>query len=141
MGTMLILIVAAFVVALLVFITFEEKSLKNANFSDMKGLFTEERKPIECIKELGTVRYMVMHVVVIFLADLAVANLIFLPNGFGLLEIMAYSFIPAFMGSLIILLVKWTYQPVIKVISAMMYGFSFIGASALAFGVTYLFLK
>ncbi len=140
MGTMLILIVVAFVVALLVFITFEEKSLKNANFSDMKGLFTEERKPTECIRELGTVRYMVMHVIVIFAADLGVANFLFLPNGFGLVHIMAYTFIPAFVGSLIILLVKWTYQPVIKVISALMFGISFIVAAALAFAVSYLLL-
>jgi len=138
MGTMLLLIGGALFFALVTFIMFEEKSLKNANFSDMGGLFTEERKPAECMRELGTVRYMVFYSLILIAVDFIVAKVVFLPNSFGLVEILAFTFIPAFVGSGIILLVKWTYQPVIKVISAMMYGFTFIIMSSIAFAVAYL---
>ena len=143
MGTMLLLIGGALFFALVTFILFEEKSLKNANFSDMGGLFTEERKPAECMQELGTVRYMVFYSIILIIADLIVVNVVFVPNGFGsqggmgLQEVLAFTFIPAFVGSGIILLVKWTYQPVIKVISAMMYGFTFIIMATVSFAITY----
>ena len=119
-----------------VFIFCEEMSLKNANFSDMKGLFTEELKVSECLDEFNTVRYMALFIVVLFAFDLALANLVFVPRGFGALEILAYVFVPSLLGSWIILLVKWTYQPIIKLASSFMYGAGFIGAAAVAFGLT-----
>ena len=64
----------------------------------------------------------------------------FLANGFGLQEILAYTFIPSLVGSWVILLVKWTYQPVIKLASSFMYGAGFIGASSVAFLITYIIL-
>ena len=45
---------------LVVFIFCEEMSLENANFSDIKGLFTEELKVSECLDEFNTVRYMAL---------------------------------------------------------------------------------
>ncbi len=53
---------------------------------------------------------------------------------------MAYVFLPALIGSLIILLVKWRFQPLIKLISSFMFGAGYIGASAFAVATTHLFL-
>lgn len=136
MGTMLLLIGGGLFFGLVVFIFCEEMSLKNANFSDMKGLFTEELKVSECLDEFNTVRYMALFIVVLFAFDLALANLVFVPRGFGALEMLSYIFVPSLLGSWIILLVKWTYQPIIKLASSFMYGAGFIGAAAVAFGLT-----
>lgn len=137
MGTMLLLIGAGLIFALIVFFICEEKSLKNADFSDMKGLCTKELKASECLGEFNTVRYLVVYFVVLLGFDLAVANFIFIPKGFGLQEALAYTFIPSLLGSAVILLVKWTYQPIIKLVSSFMYGSVFIGAAASAFLITY----
>ncbi len=136
MGTMLLVIVGSLFFSLTVFIACEEMSLKNANFSDMKGLFTAELKVSECLDEFKTVRYMVLFLVILFAFDLALANLVFVPSAFGTLEMIVYVFVPSLLGSWVILLVKWTYQPIVKLASSFMYGAGFIGAAALAFGVT-----
>jgi len=138
MGMLLISLASALVFGLVVFFICEEKSLTNANFSDMKGLFTEELKLSECIGEFHTIRYMFAYVVVLFFFDLIIAQMVFIPNGFGMAEIMAYVFMPSLVGSWLILLIKWTYQPVIKVISSFMYGAGYIGAAVFAFAFTYI---
>ena len=140
MGTMMLLIGGGLIFALITFFICEEKSLKDANFSDMKCLVTEEVEVSKCFEQFNTVRYMAIYFIVLLGFDLAVANLVFIPNGFGLLEIMAFTFVPSILGSGIILLVKWTYQPVIKLISSFMYGSVFMGASAIAFSATFLLL-
>ena len=137
MGILIITLASALAFGLTIFFICEEKSLKNANFSDMKGLFTEELRPSECIGEFHTVRYMFLYVLVLFVFDLIIAQAVFIPNGFGMSEIMAYVFMPSLVGSWLILLVKWTYQPVIKIISSFMYGAGYIGAATFAFALTY----
>lgn len=138
MGTVLVLIGIAFVFALLVFFYCEEKSLKDVQFSDMKCMITEEANISECFEKFQTVRYLAFYFAVMFIFDVLIANFVYLPNGFGLLEITLYTFVPSLVGSGIILLVKWTYQPVIKLISSFMYGSMYMGASGLAFVLTYL---
>lgn len=138
MGMMLLTLGAGLFFALIVFFTCEEKSLKDADFSDMKGLFTEELKASECIGQFSTIKYLLMYFIILVIFDLIVANLVFVPNGFGTPQILAYTFMPSLIGSWIILLVKWTYQPVIKLASSFMYGSVYIGAAVAAFSVTYL---
>jgi len=104
----------------------------------MKGLFTEELKLSECMGEFNTFRYMVLYIAILLSFDLIVLQLVFIPNGLGAAEMMAYIFMPSLVGSWIILLVKWSYQPVIKVISSFMYGAGYMGAAVIAFGITYL---
>ena len=138
MGLLMIALVAGLVFGLVTFFVAEEKSLKDANFSDMKGLFTEELKASECVGQFHTVKYMFLYVIVLTVFDFIVANMVFIPNNFALAEVMAYTFMPSLVGSWIILLVKWTYQPVIKLVSSFMYGAGFIGASVTAFAITYI---
>jgi len=140
MGTIMLLIGGGLLFSLLVFFICEEKSLKDANFSDMKCLVTEEVEVSKCFEQFSTVRYIAIYFVVLLAFDLLIANMIYLPQDFGLLEVLAYTFIPSILGSALILLVKWTYQPVIKLISSFMYGSVFMGASAVAFGLTYFVL-
>lgn len=126
--------------AFLVFSFFvcEEKSLKDADFSDMKCMVTEEVEVSKCFEQFQTIRHISIYFVLMVIFDALIAHFIYLPNGFGLLEVLVYTFIPSLMGSGLILLVKWTYQPVIKLISSFMYGSIFMGASAVAFGGVYL---
>jgi hypothetical protein len=138
MGTVLVLIGIAFVFALLVFFYCEEKSLKDVQFSDMKCMITEEANISECFEKFQTVRYLAFYFAIMLVFDVLIANFVFLPHGFGLLEITLYTFVPSLVGSGIILLVKWTYQPVIKLVSSFLFGSIFMGASGLAFAFTYL---
>ena len=140
MGTMMLLIGGGLIFALLTFFICEEKSLKDANFSDMKCLVTEEIELSKCFEQFNTVRYMGIYFIVLLAADLAIANLIFIPQGFGLLEAMSFTFVPSILGSGVILLVKWTYQPMIKLISSFLFGSVFMGAAGIAFGLTFFVL-
>lgn len=138
MGTVMLLIGGGLVFSLIVFFICEEKSLKDANFSDMKCLVTEKVEVSECFEQFQTIRYLAIYFAILVIFDGLIANFIYLPQGFGLLEIISYTFATSLIGSGIILLVKWTYQPVIKLISSFMFGSIFMGASATAFGAVYL---
>ena len=137
MGTIMLVIGAGLLISLIIFFVFEEKSLKNANMSDMKCLVTEEVNISECFETYNTVRYMFYYFVSVFILAGLVAINVYIPNNFGLGEVLAYTFIPSLLGSLIILLVKWRYQPMIKLISSFMYGGGYIGATGLAFALMY----
>lgn len=140
MGTMMLLIGGGLIFALVTFWVCEEKSLKDANFSDMKCMVTEQVELSKCFEQFNTVRYMGIYFVIILIADLIIANMIFIPQGFGLTEAMAFTFIPSILGSGVILLVKWTYQPMVKLISSFLYGSVFMGAAGIAFALTFFVL-
>jgi len=138
MGTLMLVIGAGLFYSIIIFFICEEKSLKDANLSDMKCLVTEEVDVSECFEKYNTVRYMVIYFIAVFIFALVVAKYVHIPNGFGLGEILAYIFIPSAIGSLIILLVKWRFQPVIKLISSFMFGGGYMSATAAAFAIMYL---
>jgi hypothetical protein len=137
MGTLMLVIGAALVYSIIIFFICEEKSLKDANLSDMKCLVTEEVDVSECFEKYNTIRYMLFYFAAVLIFALVVANMIHLPNNFGLGEILATVFIPAAIGSLIILLIKWRFQPMIKLISSFMFGAGYISATALGFSLVY----
>ena len=137
MGTLMLVIGIGLVFSLIVFFISEEKSLKDAKMSDMKCLITEEVSISECFEQYNTIRYMFFYAAAVFIGGVLVAVNIHLPNNFGLAEVFAYTFIPSLLGSLLILLVKWTYQPMIKLISSFMFGAGYIGATGLAFALMY----
>ena len=137
MGTMISVIGLALVMSLIVFWFCEEKSLKNADMSDMKCLIKEEKNVSECFEEYNTIQYVFYYFVTVFILGLIMANNVLLPNQFGLVEAMAYTFIPSMIGSLIILLVKWRFQPMIKLLSSFIFGAGYIGATAIALAFAY----
>lgn len=137
MGTIMLVIGAGLVLSLIVFFVCEEKSLKDVKMSDMKCLIKDEVNVSECFEEYNTVRYMLTYFAIVFVLAVIVSTQVYLPNQFGLGEVLAYTFIPSLLGSLVILLVKWTYQPMIKLISSFMYGAGYIGATGLAFALIY----
>ena len=140
MGTMMLLIGGGLIFALITFWVCEEKSLKDANFSDMKCMATEQVELSKCFEQFSTVRYMTIYFIIILIADLLIANMIFIPQGFGLMEAMAFTFVPSILGSGIILLVKWTYQPMVKLISSFLFGSVFMGAAGVAFTFSFFVL-
>ena len=140
MGMLMIAIAVGFFGSILVFFITEEMSLKDSDFSDIKDAFTKELSLDESLSKYGTIKYMAMYIALVGIIGLLVSTQILIPNGFGLGFSMAYVFLPSLIGSLIILLVKWRFQPLLKLISSFMFGAGYIGASAFAVAATHLFL-
>lgn len=140
MGMLMIAIAIGFFGSIITFFITEEMSLKDADFSDMKCLVTEELAMNECLTKYSTIKYMVMYVGIVFVIGFLVSTQILIPNHFGLGFNMAFVFLPSMIGSLIILLVKWRFQPILKLLSSFMFGAGYIGASAFAVAVTHLFV-
>ena len=138
MATVMLLIGGGLFFALFVFFVCEEKSLKDSKLSDMKCLITKEMPISQCFEQFQTIKFLGIYFLIMVIFDLVIANVVFVPRGLGLLEILSYTFIPSIIGSGLILLVKWTFQPIIKLVSSFMYGAIFMAASALAFSLSYL---
>jgi magnesium-transporting ATPase (P-type) len=133
----MIVIGAGLFYSLIIFFICEEKSLKNANISDMTCMLKEDVDVGECFEKYNTVRYMLYYFFAVFIFAALVAYYVHIPNNFGLGEILAYAFLPSLFGSLIILLVKWKFQPMIKIISSFMFGAGYMAATAFAFALVY----
>jgi hypothetical protein len=140
MGMLMIAIGVGFFGSIIAFFIAEEMSLKDANFSDMKCLITEEISINECMNTYSTIKYMAMYFMGVFILGVIMSTQILIPNGLGLGEIMAYVFIPALIGSLVILLIKWKFQPLLKIISSFLFGGGYMAASGLSIAITYLFV-
>ena len=126
--------------SIITFFIAEEMSLKDADFSDIKDTFTKELSLDEGLAKFGTIKYMTMYIVVVFIIGILVSTQILIPQGLGLGFLMAYVFLPSLIGSLVILLVKWRFQPLLKLISSFMFGAGYMTASAFAIAITHLFL-
>jgi len=138
MGTIMILIASALFYSLIIFFICEEKSLKDENLSDIKCLVTEEINPAECFGKYNTIQYIGMYFVAVLIFSILISKYVLLPNGYGLEAIMAFTFFPALLGSLIILLVKWRFQPLIKLISSFMFGSFYMAATAIGIAIMYM---
>lgn len=138
MGTVMIAIMVGLVYSLGVFFFCEEKSLSDAKFSDMKCLVTENTDMSKCFETYQTIQYAGIYFASVIIFAAVLANFVYIPRGFGIQEILGYTFITSLLGSAIILLVKWTYQPVIKLISSFMFGSMFMGATVTGFGLIYM---
>ena len=139
MGMLMIAIGIGFFGSIIIFFIAEELSLKDADFSDIKDVFTKELNLNELVGKYSTIKYMALFIVAVFIIGYLVSSQIMVPNHFSLGYAMAYVFLPSMIGSLIILLVKWRFQPLLKLISSFMFGAGYIGASAFAVAVTHLF--
>jgi len=135
MGMLMIAIGIGYFASFILFLIMEEMSLKDSDFSDIKDAFTKELSLDD-----STIKYMLMYVVGVFIIGILVSTQILIPNGYGLGLLMAYVFIPSMIGSLVILLLKWRFQPLLKLISSFLFGAGYIGASAFAVASTHLFL-
>ena len=124
----------------ILFLILEEMSLKDTDFSDIRDAFTQELSIDDIMTKYGTIKYMVMYVVGVFIIGILTSTQILIPNGYGLGMLMAYVFLPSMIGSLVILLLKWRFQPLLKLISSFLFGAGYIGASAFAVAVTHLLL-
>ncbi|MBA1419474.1 MAG: hypothetical protein FAF03_01075 [Epsilonproteobacteria bacterium] len=139
MGMLMIAIGIGFFGSIIIFFIAEELSLKDADFSDIKDVFTKELNLNELVGKYSTIKYMALFIVAVFIIGYLVSSQIMVPNHFSLGYAMAYVFLPSMIGSLIILLVKWRFQPLLKLISSFMFGAGYIGASAFAVAVTHFF--
>lgn len=140
MGMLMIAIGIGLFVSAVIFFILEEMSLKDADISDIKDVFTQELNVNEILGKYGTIKYMVMYIASVFILGIIVSTQILIPNGFGLGFLMAYVFLPSMIGSLVILLIKWRFQPILKLLSSFMFGAGYIGASAFAVAGTHLLM-
>ncbi len=140
MGMLMIAIGIGLFGSIITFFIAEEMSLKDADFSDIKDAFTKELSLDESLAKYGTIKYMTMYVVIVFIIGILVSTQLLIPQGLGLGLLMAYVFIPSLIGSLVILLIKWRFQPLLKLISSFMFGGGYMVASAFAISVTHLLL-
>jgi hypothetical protein len=140
MGMLMIAIGIGFFASIIIFFIAEEMSLKDADFSDIKDVFTEELNLNDLVGKYATIKYMALYIIAVFIIGLLVSIQILIPSGHSLGFLMAYVFLPSLIGSLIILLVKWRFQPLLKLISSFMFGAGYIGASAFAVAIAHLFL-
>jgi len=137
MGTLMLAIGAGLLYNMIVFYICEEKSLKDANFSDMKCLIKEEVDVSECFETYNTVQYMLYFLFSAAIFAGFVTHFFLIPSGVDLAGLMAYVFIPSLLGSLLILLVKWRFQPFIKLVSSFMYGSGYMTATGIAVAFVY----
>jgi len=139
MGMLMIAIGIGFFGSIIIFFIAEEMSLKDANFSDIKDACTAEELNLnDLLGEYATIKYMALYIIAVFFISALVSTQILIPNHFSLGFLMAYVFLPSMIGSFIILLVKWRFQPLLKLISSFMFGAGYIGASAFAVAITHL---
>lgn len=125
--------------SIIIFFIAEEMSLKDANFSDIKDACTANELNLnDLLGQYSTIKYMAMYFVAVFLISVLVSTQLLIPSHFSLGLLMAYVFLPSMIGSLIILLIKWRFQPLLKLISSLMFGAGYIGASAFGVAVTHL---
>ena len=135
---LMIAIAIGFFGSIITFFIFEEMSLKDSNFSDIKDAFTQEISLDESLSKYGTIKYMILYIIIVGIIGFFVATQILIPHQFGLGFAMAYVFLPSLIGSLIILLVKWRFQPLLKLLSSFMFGAGYMGASGFILSVSYL---
>jgi hypothetical protein len=140
MGMLMIAIGIGFFASIIIFFIAEEMSLKDADFSDIKDVFTEELNLNDLVGKYATIKYMALYIIAVFIIGILVSIQILIPSGLSLGFLMAYVFLPSLIGSLIILLIKWRFQPLLKLISSFMFGAGYIGASAFAVAIAHLFL-
>lgn len=135
MGMLMISIAVGYFVGFAIFLACEEMSLKNAIFSDMKDMLSEELSLADG-EQFGTVKYMVLYVVLVAILAVLVGTYI-LPNPSNLGNMFAYILFPSAIGSLIILLVKWRFQPFVKFVSSFLFGAGYMTGSGLGLGLLY----
>lgn len=139
MGTLMIAIGIGFFASIIIFFIAEEMSLKDADFSDIKDACTADELNLnDLLGQYATIKYMALYIIAVFAIGVLVSTQLLIPNHFSLGYLMAYVFLPSMIGSLIILLVKWRFQPLLKLISSFLFGAGYMAASAFAVAVTHL---
>jgi len=124
--------------SLIIFFICEEKSLKKKKLSQAKCIKYDELKVFVCFEEYQTFKYAGYFFVSVFIYAILIAKFSFIQHSLGLVEVISYIGLSAFIGSTYILLFKWRKDLLVKVFSSFMFGAIFIASNILAFGISYL---
>ena len=128
----------ALIYSLIIFFLCEEKSFKQKKLSDLKEIEYDVEKVFVAFEKYQTLRYAGYYFAAVLIYTLVIAELSFVKHGLGLIEVIAYIGLTAFIGSLFIFLFKWRKDLLIKVFSSFMYGSLFIAASGIGFAIAYM---
>ncbi|WP_321779086.1 hypothetical protein [Sulfurimonas sp.] len=132
MNSISFLILVGVILSLGAFLYFEGLAIKaNKASSDASDSLSES------FKKYDTSRYVAMFFASSFFITLILATVGHKPD-YGLIEALLYIFVTTFAGSTLIFVMKLQKNLLIKVFATFLYGVPHIGASALAFLLTYL---
>ncbi len=138
MITILPFVLIGLAYSLIIFFICETKSLQHKKECDMRDIQFDTNKVYLCLEEYQTLKYAGIFFVLVVIYTLIIAYLDFIPHKLGLLEVLSYIFITAFLGSLYIVIFKFNKDLIIKIFSSLMYGSIFIVSSSVAFAISYL---
>lgn len=138
MESLQLIIPIGVVLSIVAFLFFESLAIKankqrSVVKSDVKGIDLHES-----FENYDTSRYVAYFFVSSYTISLALAIIGYSPD-YGLMEALVYIFLTTFIGSLIILILKFKRSLLIQVFAAFLYGVPHIGAATLAFLTRYIF--
>ena len=124
--------------SLIIFFICEEKSLKNKKLSEENSIKYDVNKVFTCFEEYQTLKYAGYFFIAVFIYTIIIAKFSFIKHNLGLIEIISYIGLSAFIGSLYIILFKWRKDLLVKVFSSFMFGSIFIASNIIAFAISYM---
>ncbi|MBN2963353.1 hypothetical protein JWV37_01040 [Sulfurospirillum sp. T05] len=127
------------VVSLLVFLYFEKRAITAKRQHEHDGFVPKEGNLAESFARYETQNNVVAYMGGVFIFTLFFSYTGFFTQGLTLADVFLYIFLTAFLGSIIILVIKFKRSILVKVFATFLYGAPLITASAFGFIVSYLF--
>ncbi len=124
--------------SLVIFFLCEEKSLKQKKLSELQAIEFDVEKVFVAFEKYQTFRYAGYYFAAVLVYTIIIAKLSFVEHHLGLIAVVAYIGLTAFIGSAVIFLFKWKKDLLVKVFSSFMFGSLFIAASGIGFALAYL---
>ena len=126
------------IVSLAVFLFFENRAIAAKRANKRCNPDTRTISLSENLKCYDTDRNVLFYTLTMFVFTLFYSYLMFFSKGLTLVDVFLYIFLTTFVGSLIILLLKFKRSILVKVFATFLYGAPLIGASIFGFLFSYL---
>jgi len=120
------------------FLYFENRAIKAKRSRTTSTQNNSNLSLPENLKRYDTDTNVLYYTLSIFIFTLFFSYFVFFSKGLSLVDVFLYIFLTAFIGSIIILILKINKSILVKVFAAFFYGAPFIGASAFGFIFSYL---
>jgi len=125
-------------VSLLVFLYFEKRAIRAKRQHEHDGFVPEKGSLTESFARYETQNNVMGYMGCMFVFTLLLSYMGFFTTGLTLVDVFLYIFLTAFLGSVIVLGLKFSRSILVKVFAAFLYGAPLITASALGFIFSYL---
>lgn len=125
--------------SLLSFLFFEKRAIAAKRRHENDGFVPQTESLTESFARYETQKNVAGYMASVFVFTLVLSFMGFFTKGLSLVDVFLYIFLTAFLGSVIVLLLKFNRSILVKVFAAFLYGAPLITASAFGFIVSYLF--